>query len=308
MIKNNSSQILVSICCVTYNHESFIRQTIESFVNQKTNFNYEIIIHNDASTDNSGTIIHEYQKQYPQKISIIDQKENQYSKGCHPLLAYVLPSAKGKYIALCDGDDYWLDNNKLQFQVDFLEKNTEYSGCAHQSLKLYSDGTSKKFRTNVKSDLFTNDLLGSRPFHCASFMFRREIIEFNKPPITVISEDKLLYLLCSLQGKIRFFEKTMCIYRIHKNSVTNNWNFEYIKRNKIIPTWLHSIDSRFPRYYYLSDYYRTLFVYPKVISKKELTINFILYALYSFSIFPKNIRKLISLTEVYFNKLMNPSN
>ncbi len=131
---------LVSICCITYNHESYIRDAIEGFLMQKTTFPFEIIIHDDASTDDTAKIIQEYANQYPELFVTILQKENQWSKGIRPSPTYVWPRARGKYIALCEGDDYWTDPYKLQKQVDFMKENPDCSLCFHNVLK------TKKYR------------------------------------------------------------------------------------------------------------------------------------------------------------------
>jgi glycosyltransferase involved in cell wall biosynthesis len=117
---------LVSICCITYNHEKYIQQCLEGFLIQKTTFLFEILIHDDASTDRTADIIREYETKYPDIIKPIYQTENQYSKGVIVSAVYNWPRAKGKYIALCEGDDYWIDSYKLQKQVDFMEANPEY--------------------------------------------------------------------------------------------------------------------------------------------------------------------------------------
>lgn len=122
-------ETMVSVLCLAYNHEKYIRDALESFVNQKTNFEFEIIINDDCSTDNTAKIIKEYEKKYPNIVKPIYQKENQYSKGRELIVEILLPKAKGKYFALCEGDDYWVDENKLQKQVDFLEQNIDYSLC-----------------------------------------------------------------------------------------------------------------------------------------------------------------------------------
>lgn len=105
---------LVSICCITYNHAPYIRQCLEGFLIQKTTFPFEILIHDDASTDGTADIIREYEARYPHLIKPIYQVENQYSKGTKISSTYNYPRAKGKYIALCEGDDYWTDPLKLQ--------------------------------------------------------------------------------------------------------------------------------------------------------------------------------------------------
>lgn len=116
----------LSICCITYNHEKFIAQALEGFVNQKTNFDFEIVVADDYSTDNTRKICLEYQNKYPDKIRLL---LNQANIGSMANFLKALKACKSKYIALCDGDDYWCDENKLQKQVDFLETNLDYVLC-----------------------------------------------------------------------------------------------------------------------------------------------------------------------------------
>lgn len=128
----NNNEIMVSVFMLSYNHENYIREAIESVLMQKTNFKFEIIIHDDASTDNSAQIIREYELKYPDIIKPIYQTENQYSKGVKIIFKYMYPLKKGKYIAVCECDDYWTDGTKLQRQVDFLENNPQYSCVTHK--------------------------------------------------------------------------------------------------------------------------------------------------------------------------------
>ena len=134
---------LVSICCITYNHEDYITDAIESFLMQKTNFDFEIIIHDDASTDKTAEIVREYEKQYPGIIKPIYQTENQYSRGIKVEM-FCFVKTKGKYIAFCEGDDYWIDENKLQKQVDFMETHSEYSLCTHAARTVNYDVIQKR--------------------------------------------------------------------------------------------------------------------------------------------------------------------
>jgi len=122
----------VSICCLTYNHEPFIRKCLEGFMMQKTDFSFEILIHDDASTDGTPGIIREYEAKHPDIIKPIYQTENQASKGIKNTLIYQFPRVKGEYIAFCEGDDYWTDMYKLQKQVDFLDQNPDYTLCCHR--------------------------------------------------------------------------------------------------------------------------------------------------------------------------------
>ncbi len=138
---------LVSICCITFNQKAYIKDCIDGFLMQKTNFNFEILIHDDASTDGTQEIISEYELKYPNLIKAILQLENQYSKGIKPLVKYIFPIAQGKYIALCEGDDYWTDPFKLQKQVDFLETNP-HVGLVHTDASIYFEDSGVLIQSN----------------------------------------------------------------------------------------------------------------------------------------------------------------
>ena len=131
---------LVSIACITYNQEKYIHQCLDGFVMQKTNFKIEVVIHDDASTDNTPSIIREYCNNYPDLFVPILQTQNKYKEGKGILVPYVYPKCRGKYIALCEGDDYWTDPYKLQKQVDFLEANPEYGMCYTKVLQYCQSG------------------------------------------------------------------------------------------------------------------------------------------------------------------------
>mgnify|MGYP000825848659 FL=1 len=123
----DDNKILVSIQCLVYNHEPYLRQCLDGFVMQKTNFCFEAIVHDDVSTDGSAAIIREYAEKYPDIIKPIYETENQYSKRDGSLFKIMNAACKGKYIAMCEGDDYWIDPLKLQKQVDILESDDSVS-------------------------------------------------------------------------------------------------------------------------------------------------------------------------------------
>ena len=134
---------LVSICCITYNHASFIRKCLDGFLMQQTTFPIEILIHDDCSTDGTTEIIREYEAKYPDLIFPLYEEENQYQQGkAAEIDFYNYRRARGKYIAYCEGDDYWTDPLKLQKQVDFMEANPEYSVCFHD-FQVYDVRTGK---------------------------------------------------------------------------------------------------------------------------------------------------------------------
>ena len=141
-----SEDILVSVYMLSYNHEKYLREAIEGVLMQKTDFRYQLIIHDDKSPDSSADMIREYEEKYPDIITAIYQQENQFSKGAKIFVDFVLPLVKGKYIAICEGDDYWTDANKLQKQVDFLESHPDYIAISNSSYIV--DENSREYPAN----------------------------------------------------------------------------------------------------------------------------------------------------------------
>lgn len=215
------NEVLVSICCQTYNHKNYISQTIESFLMQKTNFRFEILLRDDASTDGTADIVKEYSNKYPDIINPLIYEENQFRKGVKPFADNV-KRARGKYIAICEGDDYWTDPFKLQKQVDFLEANQGYSMCFHE-VKCFEQNV-KKFVGNYsnppKCTFSTEDLFDRHFIATCSIVYRNE---FSFPDFfsQIASGDKLLIFLCSLRGAIHFIDQTMGVYRLHPGGVSN---------------------------------------------------------------------------------------
>ena len=227
----------VSILCLAYNQESLIKQTLDSFIMQKTNFDFEIIIHDDASTDKTPDIIREYQNKYPKIIRPIFQKENQFSKGVRGILMkFVLPKASGKYIAICDGDDFFIDKNKLQLQVDFLEKNKDYTICFHQVNVSHEKNEKENFAYPRKEEvkkIGIKELLRGNFIPNCSVMYRR--IDYSKIPISnLMPADWYLHLYHARSGKIGFIDRIMSVYRSHSDGIwwdfSNNYK-EHIFKN-----------------------------------------------------------------------------
>ncbi len=167
--------VMVSIYCLAYNHEQYIRDTLEGFINQKTKFRYEVIVHDDASTDNTATIIKKYAEKYPHIIKPVLQKKNQHSQGVQIVKEILFPLLTGKYIAICEGDDYWCNCYKIQKQVEFLEEHQEYSACVHNT-KMYNV-KENKFKTmfgEKEKDLELEDVIyyGGQSYHTSSVMCR----------------------------------------------------------------------------------------------------------------------------------------
>lgn len=143
-MEQTDDSIMLTIHCLVYNHEPYIRQCLDGFVKQKTNFSFEAIVHDDASTDHSVDIIREYAQKYPNIIKPVFETENQYSKHNGSIRNILEENTKGKYVAMCEGDDYWIDPYKLQKQVDFLENHPECVYSCHRYL-VYNDNTKEKY-------------------------------------------------------------------------------------------------------------------------------------------------------------------
>ncbi len=221
-----SQDITLSIRCTAYNHSAFIRKCLDGFVMQKTNFKFEAIVHDDASTDDTADIIREYAEKYPDIIKPILQTENQYSKGIYNLESILYEKVRGKYIAICEGDDYWTDPYKLQKQVDFLEANPEYSMCFHNAELLYEDDITTPFTEGVveSRDYETDELLKSWFVPTASIVAKREIMELfrYKEPQRIMYEDLVYVLISAKIGKVRGFQDTMSVYRIQGDSIIHS--------------------------------------------------------------------------------------
>ena len=143
---------LVTIQCLTYNHEKYIRKCLDGFVMQKTNFRFEAIVHDDASTDGTANIVREYADKYPDIIKPIFETENQYSKSDGSLNRIMYEHTLGKYVALCEGDDYWTDPYKLQKQVDYLEQHDDVVCSCHRYQILYDQTNEIELATNIYFD------------------------------------------------------------------------------------------------------------------------------------------------------------
>lgn len=215
--------VLVTTYCTAYNHEKYIRDALDGFVMQKTDFRHEVIVHDDASTDGTADIIREYAKAYPDIIKPVFQTENQYSKNVKIFDGFIKPLIKGKYTAICEGDDYWADEGKLQKQADFLESHPEYVACAHNSVVLYLNNGKKELRNTAARDydcdvkeMLARIAEGKREaWQLSGLMYRSDCLSrrpafFNAP--TTFGDMSLDLFLLS-HGKVRFMAEPMSVYR-----------------------------------------------------------------------------------------------
>lgn len=225
---------LVSIRCLVYNHEPFLRQCLDGFVMQKTTFPFEAIVHDDASTDGSAAIIREYAEKYPDIIKPIYEAENQWAKGTIGKTMDEVMHPNSKYIALCEGDDYWTDPDKLQLQVDFLENHPDYTMCFHRARTILDETgeetdrfPSESFKTIQDRDYSSTEMLQQWTVPTASMVYRRECASFPlKFRYLILYGDIVRVLTCAEMGKVRGLSRTMSVYRIHVNSILHDKNSE----------------------------------------------------------------------------------
>ena len=224
--QGNTEQPLVTILCTCYNHEKYIEDAIEGFLIQETNFPFEVIIHDDASTDNSQEIIKSYEKEYPQIIKGIYQKENQYQQG--KKLAYLLyPMVISSYIALCEGDDYWTDPKKLQIQKEFLNSNEEFVICYGDVEAFNENGIIENYVGGAKKDLTADELKKTTPINTMTVMSRNKIKSF--PPEYNFAKigDLFIWVLLSEYGKGKYLPQIKpSRYRVHDGGIYSIVNKE----------------------------------------------------------------------------------
>lgn len=233
-----NNNILVSISCTAYNQEKYIAQAIEGFIKQKTNFKYEVLIHDDASTDKTAEIIKAYEKKYPEIIKPIYQVENQYSKGKR-VAQINLNRAKGKYIAICEGDDYWTDEYKLQKQINYMEKYPECGLCFH-TVDIYDEkkkeiiGKMQPYNENCISPVKDVIMGGGSFMGTNSIIYRNE--NMKNPPNFYLEcpvGDYPLQILHSTKKYAYFIKDSMSVYRVNTGVSWTDKNQDYKKQIEI---------------------------------------------------------------------------
>lgn len=227
--KNSLSEPIVSVCCLAYNHEKTIADAIEGIVSQKAPFKFELIIHDDASTDKTAEIIKDYAARYPDIIKPILQTENQYYN-CNLAKEFLMPnvSPSSKYIAICEGDDYWSDSGKLALQVEAMRENPERTLCFHAVNQLNPSGEFEICRPLKKSGDVSADLIIKRGgMFCpsVSLLFRRDIADMW-PDFRCKADvyDYPLQILAAISGKAYYIDKIMGVYRFAGD---NSWTAEH---------------------------------------------------------------------------------
>ena len=224
----DNQDIKVTVRCITYNQNDYIRQCLDGFVMQRTNFRFEAIVHDDASTDGTDEIVREYAEKYPDIIKPIFETENQYSKHDGSLGRIMNANTRGKYVAICEGDDYWTDPLKLQKQADFLDANPQCSLTYHACKNVFSTPCKVNCLTgeNVKDFYSDVDFVIHYPFQTATVMYRKEILDSDlykkAQAIGCVFGDVLLYFSASRFGTIEGVNEQMSVYRRHEGGISQH--------------------------------------------------------------------------------------
>lgn len=233
---------MVSIICNSYNHEKYIKKTLDGFVMQKTKFLFEVLVHDDASTDSTSEIIREYEKKFPNIIKPIYQIQNKYSKNIDINIMYQYPRVKGKYIAICEGDDYWIDENKLQNQVDALELHPELDMCAHAAY-VYSNGKKVSMISPCNNNciLPLEDVIQGGGGYIAtnSCLYRTELLDTFPEFRKYYNIDYTSQIHGALRGGILYLSDYMSVYNYltpesWSRKAKKNPEFAILNKNKII--------------------------------------------------------------------------
>lgn len=247
----------VSLYCTAYNHENYIRQALDSFLAQKTDFPFEVLVTDDASTDTSPAILREYQEKYPEIIRYFHQEKNLFQQGIDVCQAVMYPNTRGKYVAFCEGDDYLTDSSKLQLQADFLDSHPDYSACVHNTWYHWCDSDRPDelllpeqgdrdvpFETVIRGPAVS--------FHTSSIMVRTEILT-NPPDFQDVAfrygfSDYPMFIWFAMNGKIRFLDRPMSVYRLKSNETA--WSAgcgrEYGKRIEFVTGEIEMMKALLP--------------------------------------------------------------
>ena len=226
-----NDSILVSVLCPTYNQKKYIAQCLDSVLGQETDFAFEVIVKDDCSTDGTSDIIREYAERYPDRVRPLILEENYFSQGKTSVsFVRMFNMIRGKYFAVCEGDDFWTDPKKLQIQADFMEAHPDYSMCCHSSYLANEDGslrTDKFFRSGTESgDLSTEKIISGWAMATNTVLIRTSSREEILVPFQgkCVNEDYGMEVYAALKGKVYYLDRMMSAYRMNASgSITASY-------------------------------------------------------------------------------------
>lgn len=259
----------VSICITTYNHEKYISECLLSVLNQDFNGRFEIVVCNDNSPDNTEQVVVDVKKSHP-KGDCIRYYNNIPNLGYVKNTLQSFNLAKGKYIAVLDGDDYFIDPKKLQKQFDFLEQNSDFSAIGGDSLVIYEDTDQPDhlFSQHINRELSHEDLTDIKIMQTSTLFFRKDIL---KPdfPTNILSADRCLYLLAGCYGKVKILPDTLSSYRQFAASLSKNVTYETMKKDFAIIPFILKYGKNYAPSSLKKYFYYTLMTYSKSITKEQ---------------------------------------
>ncbi len=272
----------VSVCMITYNHEKFITRAIESVLMQETDFDCELVIGEDCSTDRTRKIVMEYKKKYPDKIRLLLPEKN---IGMISNFVQTLKACHGQYVALLEGDDYWTNPLKLQKQADFLDANPDFAICFHNAISMWESGERPPkllCPDDLKEVSTLEDLIYANIIPTLTVMFRNKLFDiFPSWYSNLKYGDWPLHILNAQYGKIGYINETMAVYRIHQGGVAS-------AAHTNINKYIENMEGLIQLYEVINIHFK--YKYKKIIKKRILE-----YYLCLAKIYRKIGRKRISL-------------
>lgn len=247
IIEDPQQQLMVTIHCLVFNHEPYLRQCLDGFVMQKTDFKFDAIIHDDASIDGSATIIKEYAEKYPNIIKPIIETENQYSKHDGTLTRIMNEHIHGKYVAICEGDDYWTDPNKLQKQVDFLESHPDYTMCFHKvNIETDKDILAHQYDKLEEREYTSNEILEEWIVPTCSTLIRYDVCKSKPLDNRFVCGDIIWFLTAAKLGRLYCLPDIMGVYRRLSTGIT----MTILDKDNYVEKWIshyQAIEQHFPK-------------------------------------------------------------
>lgn len=212
MMESNLSDIKVSVLMLAYNQERYIDEAIRSVVLQQTSFPIELIVADDASTDHTLDRIHYWQRRYPERMVVLPPTEN-LGLAANFIRAY--SHARGEYVAICEGDDFWTDKRKLQIQADFMDTHPEFAMCFHRVVNFYeADGSKSLSNGHQKRIVGLSDIALCNPITNVSVFYRRKAAgSLPEWMNRVTSYDFVMHMMCATHGNVYYMKRPMAVYR-----------------------------------------------------------------------------------------------
>lgn len=288
---------MVSVFIITYNHEKYIKEALDCILMQKCDFDFDIVVGEDCSTDNTRTILLEYQKKYPSKFRLLLHEKN---IGAMNNQMETLSACKGKYIALCEGDDYWTDPLKLQKQVDFLESHEDYNGVFHK-VSLLSNTTNKfsecVLNTDTPDSIEVTDLLKKNIIRTCSMLLRTESVRplFTNNKFANIFKkatpgDWLMFIFAIRHKKMKYLSDNMAVYRIHDGGIWSEAKDVELRYDKELFKGYVFLKQILPYKYFKLVFHRYAYYLGYFATKNFREKNYMNYILFKLKLYYELLR------------------